>query len=1075
MSSQKPRPDTEKILGVLKDFQRRTVDYVFQRMYTAPDAVRRFLVADEVGLGKTLVARGVIAKAINHIWDTIDRIDIVYICSNRDIAKQNVNRLNVTGEEDMAFASRMTMLPTVMHRLHGNKINFVSFTPGTSFNLRSSGGVWRERALIYYILRDGWRLGDSNGPKKVLQCGVETKNWRKNLATFEAEEIDEELAHFYLRQLKETDLRRRFRNLAKHFARFRRYIPSEYDTKRYELVGELRAVLARSCVDALEPDLIILDEFQRFRHLLNGEDEVARLAQAVFDYPDAKVLLLSATPYKMYTMYHEQEENHYEDFINTAQFLFNCDRQTKAFADDLGRYRRVLLNIGSGDESELVNAKCAIEEKLRRVMVRTERLAATADRSGMVVQAQGPMIEMAPQDLRHFSGLDRVARHLDVGDTVEYWKSAPYLLNLMDREGYKIKRQFISAVDDGANVDLTDSLSAAQEHLLQWGTVKRYKPVEPANAKLRVLMAEMIDCGAWRLLWVPPSMPYYQVTEGPYVGQHMSGFTKALVFSSWMVVPKAIAMLCSYDAERQMVRASETRPDYETLTRRRRNLLRFAFSQGRLTGMSNFALLYPCLTLATKIDPMAICARLVDGGNLPTIETVTQEVRDRIERLVQPILDRYAGPSVQADEAWYWVAPVLLDRHHCRRDMKRWLDVEEGKLAWKEMVRTQEDTESRFGDHVERLIARFHANEKLGRPPDDLVDVLTKVALASPATVTLRSLLRMCGSESARIDAAVPAAAARIAMGFRTLFNLPQSITVVRSLRGTDESPYWETVLDYCANGNIQAVMDEYVHILRESLGLIDCSQAKVAGEIGDEAHAALSIQTVSLFFDEIGVKSEGEVELTRHAMRCRYALRFGDARSEEEKSDLRKEVVRKAFNSPFHPFILASTSIGQEGLDFHQYCHRIFHWNLPGNPVDLEQREGRIHRYKGHVIRRNVAKAFPLSQLTAWAEHLCDPWEAAFALAQKTRPEGADDLVPYWIYEVPDGYKVYRHIPSLPLSRDEKHLQRLLDTLVAYRMVLGQPRQEDLLDFLQSRLGHGLGQDGFLKYQIDLAPPGGP
>ena len=312
-------------------------------------------------------------------------------------------------------------------------------------------------------------------------------------------------------------------------------------------------------------------------------------------------------------------------------------------------------------------------------------------------------------------------------------------------------------------------------------------------------------------------------------------------------------------------------------------------------------------------------------------------------------------------------------------------------------------------------------------------------------------------------------------MGFRTLFNLPQSITVVRSLRGTDESPYWETVLDYCANGNIQAVMDEYAHILRESLGLIDCSQAKVAGEIGEEAHAALSIQTVSLFFDEIGVKSEGEVELTRHAMRCRYALRFGDARSEEEKSDLRKEVVRKAFNSPFHPFILASTSIGQEGLDFHLYCHRIFHWNLPGNPVDLEQREGRIHRYKGHVIRRNVAKAFPLPQLTTWAEHLCDPWETAFALAQKTRPEGADDLVPYWIYEVPDGYKVYRHIPSLPLSRDEKHLQRLLDTLVAYRMVLGQPRQEDLLDFLQSRLGHDLDQDGFLKYQIDLAPPGEP
>ena len=54
---------------------------------------------------------------------------------------------------------------------------------------------------------------------------------------------------------------------------------------------------------------------------------------------------------------------------------------------------------------------------------------------------------------------------------------------------------------------------------------------------------------------------------------------------------------------------------------------------------------------------------------------------------------------------------------------------------------------------------------------------------------------------------------------------------------------------------------------------------------------------------------------------------------------------------------MLASTSVGQEGLDFHTYCHAIVHWNLPSNPVDLEQREGRIHRYKGHAVRRNVAE----------------------------------------------------------------------------------------------------------------------
>ena len=64
------RPDTSSALAGLKDFQRATVDYVFDRFY-GPDPTRRFLVADEVGLGKTLVARGVIARTIDHLWNEV--------------------------------------------------------------------------------------------------------------------------------------------------------------------------------------------------------------------------------------------------------------------------------------------------------------------------------------------------------------------------------------------------------------------------------------------------------------------------------------------------------------------------------------------------------------------------------------------------------------------------------------------------------------------------------------------------------------------------------------------------------------------------------------------------------------------------------------------------------------------------------------------------------------------------------------------------------------------------------------------------------------------------------------------
>lgn len=180
---------------------------------------------------------------------------------------------------------------------------------------------------------------------------------------------------------------------------------------------------------------------------------------------------------------------------------------------------------------------------------------------------------------------------------------------------------------------------------------------------------------------------------------------------------------------------------------------------------------------------------------------------------------------------------------------------------------------------------------------------------------------------------------------------------------------------------------------------------------------------------------------------------------------------MRRAFNSPFRPFILASTSIGQEGLDFHQYCHDIYHWNLPANPVDLEQREGRVHRYKGHAIRKNVAGAFGLRLLRGRIRSGEDPWFALFELAASERKPGCCELVPYWVYECDGGHKVVRHVPALPMSRELTQIDGLQSTLAVYRMVLGQPRQEDLAGYLSQRVAGGLSTDELMRFRVDLAP----
>lgn len=183
-------------------------------------------------------------------------------------------------------------------------------------------------------------------------------------------------------------------------------------------------------------------------------------------------------------------------------------------------------------------------------------------------------------------------------------------------------------------------------------------------------------------------------------------------------------------------------------------------------------------------------------------------------------------------------------------------------------------------------------------------------------------------------------------------------------------------------------------------------------------------------------------------AMRLRFAMRYG-AEQQDDGQIVRADVVRKAFNSPFHPFVLASTSVGQEGLDFHRYCHAVVHWNLPSNPVDMEQREGRIHRYKGHAVRKNLALRYG-AELTREG---ADPWRGIIAAALRDRNNAQSDITPFWVYANEGGSRIERYVPALPLSRDAQVYADLRQSLAAYRMVFGQSRQQELLQLLASRV----------------------
>lgn len=1055
-------------LAHLKDFQRLTVEYVFERLW-GTDPVPRFLVADEVGLGKTLVARGVVAKTIEHLRRrNEERIDVVYICSNRQIAQQNLRRLHDGIGVQIPHADRLTLLPRVLQQMQtrstdGPAINIISFTPGTSFQLGGSGGTKSERALIHVLLEELWGRRAVSSPKweKFFQGAAKLESMRWERRCIDRSSLTGEVLTSFQSRLQVEPFEEgmslvdALRDTVEHFAYLRqgKSVSWEVSHRRYRIIGRLRHVLAEACIGHLDPDLVILDEFQRFNSLLHGEDDAAVLAQRLLGdevinpdlrHTQTRVLLLSATPFKMYTLPDEPEgDDHYRDFTQTMRFLAGEERAERVRLA-LKDMRTALL---TDDIEGARAAKERAQDELRRVMCRTERLAVSEDRDGMLVARDHLPLRLTPDDVRDYTAQTAVAKALGSHDVLEYWRSSPYVFELMDK--YHIKRGIERDLDAGA-----PTLRGLLRSRISRSSIRDYHPVDLANAKLRWLADDVLGCGAWRIAWIPPALPYY-TPSGPYAEREVQEFTKRLVFSSWNVAPKGIATMLSYEVERRLLEASPSTARRDYFAPRRTGLLSFTRgADGRLTGMPVLALLYPSTALAELGDPIAVARQL--GQTLPLDrQELAAAVRSRMARALNR-LPLTPGGSARSAGAWYWAAPLLLDR--LRDEAARMSTLPFGTTR-----RSDDDSDSLFEEHLHAADAVDLG--ELGPQPEDLLDVLTEIALAGPGVCALRALGRVI-DDGDLADADLRSTASDWAWSLRNLFNTPEIMAMVQATAqgGRDDSTYWRQVLVHCLDGNLQAVLDEYAEVLMNSRSLSREPRERALAELATGFSEGSGLRAAGQAIDFFGQEYPDYRDRAR--LRSHFAVRYGRHAAHDEKTVQRESQVREAFNSPFWPFVLASTSVGQEGLDFHHYSHAVVHWNLPSNPVDLEQREGRVHRYRGHAVRKNVARALGSSPEVVAARN---PWNALFRLATDRRRAGQSEIVPDWVYPVDGGAHIERLVPALPLSRERQHYRRLLRTVGAYRLTLGHPRQSDLLAYAGRRT----------DLALDLAPrprsgPGG-
>ncbi len=431
----------------------------------------------------------------------------------------------MTGKDDFVLASRITLLPLVLHQLTRNRLNFVSFTPGTSLDLKSAG---RDRpgarASPSTAARDAGapRPCGRLGARRVFQGGVASDaNFRWYLRDVDAEPARRKASFGSSRRLSSARSSRAETRESRASASSSRISGSASvgsgSTGRRAIwtIGGASsapcAISSRSvCVSALEPDLVILDEFQRFKHLLRTDEPAGELAQQLFAFRDhrgepARVLLLSATPYKMYTVSEDVDDDHYADLSTPSVSSSTTRPRPQRSSATSSAYREALFHLDPADlrralvTEGVARAEAAPSDGENRTAV--DHAGSKRDaRRATPRRACGSRSADSRASLQS-TGLPARSMRATSSST---GSRAPYLLTFMD--DYKLVRTLERAserdeADDAFRSSFVISVFFAGKRSRAIGKI------DPENPRLRSLISEVLDAEAWQLLWTPTLAP----------------------------------------------------------------------------------------------------------------------------------------------------------------------------------------------------------------------------------------------------------------------------------------------------------------------------------------------------------------------------------------------------------------------------------------------------------------------------------------------------------------------------------------------------------------------------------------
>lgn len=281
-----------------------------------------------------------------------------------------------------------------------------------------------------------------------------------------------------------------------------------------------------------------------------------------------------------------------------------------------------------------------------------------------------------------------------------------------------------------------------------------------------------------------------------------------------------------------------------------------------------------------------------------------------------------------------------------------------------------------------------------------------------------------------------------------SLFTSKEALQILKICH-PEKDDVFDLLSSYCSDGDFLSVLDEYRFLINDDetfkiiMGFSNSTQdfKRTPKNLIKTSFSKIKVKVTT----ENGVESDMEMETD-------FAIgHYSNAVRDQSSADTIAAKIA-AFNSPFRPFCFITTSIGQEGLNFHQYCRKIVHWSLATNPVQFEQREGRINRRHCYAIRLLVADKY-------WSDkgkptEFDFNWKKAFEYFRTDEKyqsiyKESLGLFPDFVFDINKGrnadFGIRRETYYYPMSFESKYFTEVLKAVGYYRSLLGQSADETL------------------------------